>query len=132
MHTLFDFTSSVSAVQYLLSLLFILGFIIFNEILKPMPFEGLLKAVSEDIRFIRSQKKVEVTRLIKNITLAPVYALFYFASLPALFIQGVTVIIGKGLVDVSSAGWSPLRAYFTGRRKAKKSKKDNAGQGDSD
>jgi hypothetical protein len=97
-----------------------------------MPFEGLLKSVSEDIRFIRSQEKAAVMRLIKNIALALVYALFYFASLPALFIQGVSVVIGKGLVDVSSAGWSPVRAYFTGRRKAKKSKKDNAGQGDSD
>lgn len=132
MHTLFDFIGSVSAVQYVLSLLFMFGFLIFNQALKPKPFEGLVRSVTEDIRFVRSQEKITFIKLAKNMALAPVYALFYFASLPMLFFQGITTVIGKGLIDVSSARWSPVRAYFTGRKKTKKSKKNVTKQDKSD
>lgn len=44
MHTLFDFISSVNGIEYALALLFMFGFVIFGEILKPKPFEGLAKA----------------------------------------------------------------------------------------
>lgn len=137
MHTLFDFISNVTAVQYALALLFVLGFIIFYEILKPRPFEGLLKSAADDVRFIKTQEKKNVIRFIKNIALAPVYALFYLvavpilfylAAVPILFVHGMTVPIGKMFAAVTSAEWSPVRAYFTGSRKAKKAKTDNPEQ----
>lgn len=124
MHTLFDFISSVNAMQYLLSLLFIFGFIILHEILKPSPFEGLWKSFVEDVRFIRSQGRV--TMLTKKIALAPLYMLFYLAALPFLFVQGVTVFMGKGIVTVTYAGWSPVRAYFAGKKRTRRSKVKNS------
>jgi len=124
MHTLFDFITNVNGIQYILALLFIFGFIVFGELMKPKPFEGLAKAVAEDIRFIRAQEKAALIQLAKNAAMAPVYAVIYFASLPVLFVQGMTTVVGKGLVDVSAGGWNPVRAYFTGRKKAKKAKKD--------
>ena len=120
MHTLFDFISSVNAVQYGLSLLFIAGFIIFNEILKPRPFEGLVEAIVEDVRFIRHGGKMRP--LMKRVAVAPVYMVFYLASLPLLFLQGLAVLSGRGIASLTSAGWSPVRAYFTGRKKVKKGK----------
>ena len=124
MHTLFDFISNVNAVQYGLSLLFILGYIIFNEILKPRPFEGLVESVVEDVRFIRTGGKMRP--LMKKVAVAPVYLAVYLASLPLLFLQGIAVLSGRGIASLTSAGWSPVRAYFTGRKKAKKGKQLNS------
>ena len=124
MHTLFDFISSVNAVQYGLSLLFILGFIIFNEILKPRPFDGLVEAIVEDVKFIRNGGKMRP--LMKKVAVAPVYTVIYLASLPLLFLQGMAVLSGRGIASLTSAGWSPVRAYFTGRKKVKKGKHLNS------
>lgn len=124
MHTLFDFISSVNAVQYGLSLLFIAGFILFNEILKPRPFDGLVESIVEDVRFIRTGGRMGP--LMKKVAVAPVYTLVYLASLPLLFLQGLTVLSGQGIASLTSAGWSPVRAYFAGRKKVKKGKQHNS------
>src|SRR5512139_3747411 len=123
MHTLFDFTSNVNLVQYGLSLLFIVGFVVFCEVLKPKPFGGLVKAAVEDIRFIRAQGTARFVPLLRNIALAPLYAVLYLLFVPVLFVQGVTEALGKSVGTVTSAGWSPVRAYFTGRKRAKKARK---------
>ncbi|MBI4685451.1 MAG: hypothetical protein HY755_09660 [Nitrospirae bacterium] len=128
MHTLFDFISNVNAMQYGLALFFILGFIIFYEILKPKPFEGLLKSAADDVKFIKAQRKETSVQLIKKIALAPMYILFYLAAVPVLFVQGFSIPLGKGIATVTSAGWSPVRAYFTGSRKAKKAQGNDPGQ----
>lgn len=124
MHTLFDFVSSVNAVQYGLSLLFIVGFILFSEILKPRPFDGLVEAIVEDVKFIRHGGKMRP--LMKKVAMAPVYLLVYLTSLPLLFLQGIAVLSGRGIASVTSAGWSPVRAYFAGRKKVKKGKQRNS------
>jgi hypothetical protein len=124
MHTLFDFISNVNTVQYGLSLLFIIGYIIFNEILKPRPFDGLVEAIVEDVKFISDGGKMRP--LMKKVAVAPVYTVIYLASLPLLFLQGIAVLSGRGIASLTSAGWSPVRAYFTGRKKAKKGKQLNS------
>lgn len=121
MHTLFDFISSVNAIQYGLALLSIIGFILFNEILKPRPFDGLVKDVTEDMRYMRAQGKGKSARLAGKIAAAPVYILAYLAALPLLFLQGLAVLSARGISSVTSAGWSPVRAYFAGRKKIGKS-----------
>src|SRR5512139_392660 len=123
MHTLFDFTSNVNLVQYGLSLLFIVGFVVFCEVLKPKPFGGLVKAAVEDIRFIRAEGTARFVPLLRNIALAPLYAVVYLLSVPVLFVQGITEALGRSVGTVTTAGWSPVRAYFTGRKRAKKAKK---------
>jgi hypothetical protein len=129
MHTLFDFISNVNAMQYALAILFILGFIVFCEVLKPRPFEGLLKSAADDLRFIRTQQKGKVVQLIKNTALAPVYVLIYLAAVPVLFYLAVVpVLFGKTFAAVSSTEWSPVRAYFTGRKRAKKVRGDDPEQ----
>lgn len=123
MHTLFDFMTSVNAIQYGLALLFIIGFVLFNEILRPKPFDGLVKAVVEDVRFIRAEGKMKV--LAKKVLMGPVYLGIYLAALPLLFVQGMAVLFGKGVASVTYAGWSPVRAYFAGRKSVKKVKKND-------
>lgn len=123
MHTLYDFVSNVNAVQYGLSLLFVLGFIIFTEILKARPFEGLRESAADDVRFIKAQEKEKTLKLIKNIAVAPLYLMYYLAAVPFLFVQGMAEPLGRGIGAVTSGGWSPVRAYFAGRKNAKKAKK---------
>jgi hypothetical protein len=126
MHTLFDFISNVNAVQYGIALLSIIGFIIFSEVLKANPFEGLRESVAEDVRFIKTQDKVTRLQLVKNVAMAPLYFVSYLASLPVLFAQGMAEPIGRGIGAMTAGGWSPVRAYFAGRGKTKKSKEDGS------
>jgi hypothetical protein len=128
MHTLFDFVSNVNAMQYGLALLFVLGFIVFTEILKPRPFKELAESAAEDVRFIKAQGKEKNTQLIKNIVSAPVYLVTYLVAVPLLFVQGMVEPIGRGLGSLTTAEWSPVRAYFTGRKKTKKAKNNDSGK----
>ena len=122
MNTLFDFVSKVNAVQYGLALLFVLGFIIFTEILKARPFVELIQSAAEDVRFIKAQGKEKNIRLVKNIASAPFYLVTYLVAVPFLFVQGIAEPLSRGLGSLTTAQWSPVRAYFTGRRKSKKIK----------
>jgi hypothetical protein len=40
--------------------------------------------------------------------------------------------LGRGLGSMTTAGWSPVRAYFTGSRKSKKAKVNDSGKRDSE
>jgi hypothetical protein len=122
MHTLFDFISSVNGIQYGLALIFMFGFIIFTEILKPKPFQGLVKAAAEDIGFIKAQGKGKAVGLIKATAMAPLYALFYLAAVPVLFVHGIAVLFGKVIIATTAIGWSPVHAYFARRGKVKKAR----------
>jgi hypothetical protein len=123
MHTLFDFITSVNAAQYGFSLFFVVGFIVFYQILKPKPFEGLAAAAAEDAGYIKTQGKGRVVQLARNIIMAPVYLMIYVVSLPFLFILGAIAPRGA----VMTGEWSPLRAYFMGSRKPGKSRGDVKG-----
>ena len=123
MNTLFDFVSNVNAMQYGLALLFVAGFVVFTEILKARPFAQLKESAAEDIRFIRSQGREKNTQLLKNLVSAPLYLVTYIASVPFLFVKGMAEPLGS----LTTAGWSPVRAYFTGSRKAKKIKAKDSG-----
>jgi len=128
MHTLFDFVSNVNATQYGLALLFVLGFIIFTEVLKARPFKELVESAAEDVRFIKALEKEKKLQLIKNIASAPLYLMYYLAAVPFLFVMGMAEPLGRGFGAVTSGGWSPVRAYFAGRKKAKKAKKNDPGK----
>jgi Zn-dependent protease len=116
MHTLFDYISNVYAIQYGLALLFIVGFIIFHELLKPRPFAGLVRASADDAAYIRHQGRGPALRLLKSIALGPFYALVYVAAIPVLFVHAVAVLLSRVVIASTSVGWSPVQAYFISRR----------------
>jgi hypothetical protein len=120
MHTLFDFISSVNGVQYGLALIFMFGFVIFCEMLKPKPFHGLARAVSEDFEFMKAQGMGKATGLIKATAMAPIYAVVYLVAVPVLFMHGIAMLFGKLIVATTAIGWSPVHAYFAHRGKQKK------------
>ncbi len=116
MHTLFDFISNVNGNQYGLALIFMLGFVIFREILSCRPFGGLVKAISEDVAFLKEQKG-KIVRVIKNAALAPLCGLLYVAAVPLLFVHGIAVLFSKVIAATTAIGWSPMQAYFANRKK---------------
>ncbi|HMK60390.1 MAG TPA: hypothetical protein VK452_04495 [Dissulfurispiraceae bacterium] len=121
MNTLFDFISDVNGVAYALALLFMVGFVILGEVLKPKPFHGLVKAASEDIGLLRSAPKGRLTVLLKTLAMAPFYCLFYLAAVPVLFVHGIAVLGGKVIAATTAIGLNPVQAYFTGRKRDRKS-----------
>jgi hypothetical protein len=120
MNTLFDFISSVNGVEYVLAILFMLGFVLFAELLKPRPFNGLARAVAEDIAFMKAERDGKVLRLTKSVMIAPICALVYIAAVPLLFIHGVATLMGKVIAATTAVGWSPVQVYFANRKRMKK------------
>lgn len=119
MYTLYDYISEVNAMQYLLALLFIFGFIIFFEIFKPKPFRGLSRMIDDDVVFVKEQGRASNLQLIKNTLTGSAYAMLYIAVVPLLFLHGVAVLMSKLFTSVTYIGWSPVRSYFAGKNRRK-------------
>ena len=115
-NTLFDYLSASNGAQYLMALGFVAGFLVVWEVLmSPKPFKAIFAAVAEDLNFARQMDFAGMAK--KCVTAAAVGGL-YLAAIPVLFTQAMVGTTARGL-EVS---WSPVRAYFTGK-KGKSSKK---------
>jgi len=130
MYTLFDFITHVKAVEYLIALTFIAGYLIFWEALKPKPFKTVVETGREDMTHLRQMERGELVRNLGRLAAAPFIGLAYIVALPVGFAVALTAgivnllakalgaVLGKSL----SFEWRPVEAYFEGRkRKAKKS-----------
>lgn len=131
MYTLFDFLTHVKGVEYIISVLFIAGFILYLEVLKPKPFRTLVHTSRDDLSYIREKGYRNTLRTIGRICAAPFIGLFYVISLPFIFVYAV----GLELIDLAltglgsifsmagknvSFGWRPQEAYFAGKKSRKK------------
>jgi hypothetical protein len=134
MHTLVDFITQVKGIEYILSVLFIAGFLLFWEILKPRPFATVVSAGKEDLEHIRQNGYRETMKFAGKLAAAPFIGLMYVVMLPVgfffvllseavnLLVKGVSTLAGR---DVSFE-WRPVEAYFTGKKR--KQKETDAGK----
>jgi len=120
MNTQFDFVSSVNGVMFLLSLAFIGGYIVLNELMRPEPFRAFVRALRSDWQEIRAEGFGRLMEIAKGVVSAPVYVAMYVVSVPVLFVVGLVMPIGKAVSVATSFGWSPVRAYFRGKKALKK------------
>jgi hypothetical protein len=131
MYTLFDFLSHVKGVEYIISVLFIAGFILYLEVLKPKPFKTLVHTSKDDLSYIKERGYRNTLRTIGRIFAAPFIGLFYVISLPFIFAYAVGLelidLALKGLGSIFSVagknvtfGWRPQEAYFAGKKDRKK------------
>jgi hypothetical protein len=131
MYTLFDFLSHVKGVEYIISVLFIAGFILYLEVLKPKPFKTLVHTSKDDLSYIKERGYRNTLRTIGRIFAAPFIGLFYVISLPFIFAYAVGLelidLSLKGLGSIFSVagknvtfGWRPQEAYFAGKKGRKK------------
>jgi hypothetical protein len=127
MNTLFDFISHVNGMTYLLALGSIAGFAVYLELFKARPFAEILESARDDYRFVRELGIAGNKRVVKNVVKGVFMAASYLVALPFLFMRGLLQAAGELASAVAQPGWSPVRAYFTGRRKGKKAqpKDDN-------
>ena len=128
MHTMFDYITQIKGVEYILSLLFIAGYILYAEVLKPKPFRTLKEAGKEDLEFIRTNRSATFTT-IRKIAAAPFIGLAYIVSLPFAFAYAVGTAALNGILGLAgrsaSFGWRPTEAYLAGKKKKKEEKKQD-------
>ncbi len=116
-NTMFDYLSASNGLQYLMALIFAAGFLVLWEVLmSPRPFRALASAVAEDLLHARRMGLVGFTRLAKRCVAAGALGALYLAALPVMFVQALGMASMRGVAAGASYGWSPVRAYFTGRR----------------
>lgn len=135
MHTYVDFITHVKGIEYIISVLAIVGFILFLEILKPKPFETLIQSTQDDLDHMRKTGYEITFRTVKRMLAAPFIGLFYVLMLPFIFVYA----LGAELLRMAAEGydvllttagkfaffgWRPMEAYLGGK-KGRKGKKEN-------
>jgi len=114
-------------VEYILALLFIAGYILYSEVLKPKPFKTMIDTGKDDLEHIKKTGFRNTLKVIGKIAAAPFIGIAYVVMLPFAFVaalgsaamNGVMNLVGKTAVF----GWRPTEAYFTGKKKKKEEKK---------
>lgn len=131
MHTLFDFITHVKGVEYVLALLFIAGYILYWEVLKPKPFKSLSAATRSDMDHLKSLGYHNTMRSVGRVVAAPFIGLAYLALLPVSFVVALAIALlnaaGRLVGASPSLGWRPVEAYFAGRKEKKKKEAPRSG-----
>ena len=121
MNSMFDFITHVKGIEYILSLTFIAGYVLFWEVLKPRPFQKVKETGQEDLAYIKQNGMKSTLKMAGKIAAAPFVGLLYIILLPvglvsALSYAIVAVVAGKS----ASFSWRPAEAYLSGKKKTKK------------
>lgn len=130
MHTLIDFTTHIKGVEYIISVLAIVAFIFFLEVLKPRPFRSLVENAKEDLDYMKETGYRSTFRTIGRLAAAPFIGLAYVISLPFLFVytfaRELAGVVSGSLGRVMGAagrtyafGWRPTEAYLSGKQEKK-------------
>ena len=124
MNTMFDFITHIKGVEYILAIMFIAGYILFWEALKPRPFRSLVAAGKADAAHLKEEGRANVLRTIGKIATAPFIGLAYIAALPIGFAYALGVTALNGALRLvgkeASFGWSPIEAYLGGKKRGRK------------
>jgi hypothetical protein len=129
MHTLYDFMTHIKGVEYILALLFIAGYILYSEVLKPKPFKTMIDTGKDDLDYLKETGYRNTLKVVGKIAAAPFIGIAYVVMLPFAFfaalgsaaMSGVMSLVGRTAVF----GWRPTEAYLTGKKKKKEKKKED-------
>jgi len=127
MYTLYDYITHIKGVEYIISLMFIAGYILFSEILKPKPFATVVNGGKDDLAFIRMTGRRNILKTVGRIAAAPFIGIAYVVALPFAFFGAIgSATLGAALNAFGKTavfGWRPTEAYLTGKKKKEESKK---------
>ena len=127
MYTMYDYITHIKGVEYIISILFIAGYILFAEVLKPKPFATVVKGGREDMEFIRRTGYRNVMKTVGKIAAAPFIGIAYVVALPVAFFSALGVEVGGRAMRLAAKSadfaWAPTVAYLTGRKHKKTAKK---------
>ena len=126
MHTLFDFMTHIKGVEYILALMFIAGYILFSEVLKPKPFATLKSTGRDDLEYARKVGSRGIMKTIGKIAAAPFIGIAYVVMLPFAFVAALGTEVGGRVMSLAGRsadfGWRPVASYLTGKKHKKESK----------
>ncbi len=128
MYTLYDYITHIKGVEYIISVMFIAGYILFAEVLKPRPFAAVVNAGKDDMDFMRAAGRKSVLRTVGRIAAAPFIGIAYVVALPFAFFGAIgSAAAGAALNAFGKTaffGWRPNEAYLTGKKRKEDSKKE--------
>lgn len=121
MNSMFDFITHVKGIEYILSLTFIAGYVLFWEILKPKPFKKVKETGQEDLAYVKQNGMKNNLKLAGKIAAAPFVGLLYVILLPVGLVSALSYALVSGVAGKNSSfSWRPAEAYLSGKKKAKK------------
>jgi hypothetical protein len=124
---MYDYITHIKGVEYIISIMFIAGYILFAEVLKPRPFATVVKGGREDIEFIKRTGYRNVLKTVGKIAAAPFIGIAYVVALPFAFFGAIgSAAAGAALNAFGKTavfGWRPTEAYLTGKKKKEEKKK---------
>ena len=121
MNSMFDFITHVKGIEYILSLTFIAGYVLFWEVLKPKPFKKVKETGQEDLAYVKQNGMKNNLKLAGKIAAAPFVGLLYVILLPAGLVSALSyALVSRVAGKNTSFSWRPAEAYFSGKKKARK------------
>lgn len=129
MYTMYDYITHIKGVEYLISIMFIAGYILFAEVLKPRPFAAVVRGGKEDMEFIKTTGYRNVLKTVGKIAAAPFIGIAYVVALPFAFFGAIgSAAAGAALNAFGKTavfGWRPTEAYLTGKKKKEEKNKED-------
>ena len=121
MNSMFDFITHVKGIEYILSLTFIAGYVLFWEILKPRPFKKLKETGQEDLMYVKQNGMKNNLKLAGKIAAAPFVGLLYVILLPVGLVSALSYALISGVAGKNTSfSWRPAEAYLSAKKKTKK------------
>jgi hypothetical protein len=121
MNSMFDFITHVKGIEYILSLTFIAGYVLYSEVLKPKPFKKVKETGQEDLAYVKQAGMKNTLKLVGKIAAAPFIGLLYIILLPVGMVSALAYAVVSGLAGKGeSFSWRPAEAYLSGKKKTKK------------
>ncbi len=121
MNSMFDFITHVKGIEYILSLTFIAGYVLFWEILKPRPFQKVKETGQEDLAYVRQNGMKNTLKLAGKIAAAPFVGLLYVILLPVGLVSALSYAVVAGVAGKNTSfSWRPAEAYLSGKKKTRK------------
>ena len=121
MNSMFDFITHVKGIEYILSLTFIAGYVLFWEVLKPKPFKKVKETGREDLAYVKQNGMKNNLKLAGKIAAAPFVGLLYIILLPVGLVSALSYALVSGVAGKNTSfSWRPAEAYLSGKKKTKK------------
>ena len=125
MNSMFDFITHVKGIEYILSLTFIAGYVLFWEVLKPKPFQKVKETGQDDLAYVKQNGLKNSLKLAGKIAAAPFVGLLYIILLPVGLVSALSYALISGVAGKNpSFSWRPAEAYLSGQKKTRKQDAD--------
>lgn len=97
MVTLQEFLTMTKGIEYIIAVLFLVGYVAYWGMIKERPFAHMTDTVRDDLEYLRSRGYWTTVKTIGKLVGAPFVGLFYLVGLPFIFLFSLVYFTGKML-----------------------------------